>query len=161
MLVSTATGPVTVILLMAGKSSWNLANAAVALAVTLGLAVMLVPPLGLEGAAIAWAAGILVNNLVPLAQIWLSLRLHPLGPGLAVAAASSLACYGGVGALARYGFGATAPSLVAFLLLATGLYAATLWRFRRLLELAVVVDAVRLRRRAVATPPERLEPQFS
>ena len=42
MLVSMATGPVDTVLLMAGKSGWNLANTAVALTLNVGLNLVLI-----------------------------------------------------------------------------------------------------------------------
>ena len=81
MLVATACGPVDVVLLMAGKSSWNLGNTVIALVINVGLSLLLIPRLGITGAAIAWAASILTNNLLPLAQSWRYLHLHPVGRG--------------------------------------------------------------------------------
>ena len=66
MLVATASGQVDTVLMMAGKSTWNLAKAVLALVVQLGLDLLLLPHLGILGAAIGWAVSILVANLVPL-----------------------------------------------------------------------------------------------
>ncbi len=85
MLVATAVGPVDVVLLMGGRSSWNLVNTVVALGANLALNVALIPRYGLAGAAVASAVGILLNNLLPLAQVWRSMGLHPFGPGAGVA----------------------------------------------------------------------------
>ena len=46
MLVSMATGPIDTVLLMAGKSGWNLANTAVALGLNVGLNLVLIPASG-------------------------------------------------------------------------------------------------------------------
>ena len=43
MLVNLGTGNVTVVLLMGGKSSWNLVNTAIALALNIGLNLVLIP----------------------------------------------------------------------------------------------------------------------
>ena len=69
MLLSTAIGPVDMVLLMAGKSGWNLINVALALATNISLNLLLVPHLGIEGAAIAWAASVALNNLLPYAEV--------------------------------------------------------------------------------------------
>jgi hypothetical protein len=66
MLIATASGQVDTVLMMAGKSTWNLAKAVLALVVQLGLDLLLLPHLGILGAAIGWAVSILVANLVPL-----------------------------------------------------------------------------------------------
>ena len=57
------TGNMNVLLLMSGNSSLNLANSALALLVNIGLNVALIPPFGIEGAAIAWAASVLAYNV--------------------------------------------------------------------------------------------------
>jgi O-antigen/teichoic acid export membrane protein len=118
MLLDMATGPVTTVLLMAGKSSWNLYNMASTLAVNVGLNVLLIPPLGLEGAAIAWAVSIVVQNVIPLVQVWVGLGLHPFSRSLALAAAGSLLCCGGVGVLVASLFGTSAAAFAVFTALA-------------------------------------------
>ena len=94
MLVSMACGPVSVVLLMAGKSSWNLANTIFAAALAIGLDIVLIPRYGVVGAAIGATAGIAANNLVPLFQVWRYLGLHPLGKGFAIVASSVAVTYG-------------------------------------------------------------------
>jgi O-antigen/teichoic acid export membrane protein len=134
MLVATAVGPVDVVLLMGGGSVWNLVNTVVALGANLALNVALIPRYGLAGAAAASAAGTLLNNLLPLVQVWRSLGLHPFGPGTGVAAAVSAVSFGLVGVAARVLLGPTVTGLAAYLVVACGLYAALLWRFRERLD---------------------------
>ena len=56
--------------MMAGKSSWNMGNAVLALVVdSSDSTCCLLPHIGILGAAIGWAVAILVANLVPLAQL--------------------------------------------------------------------------------------------
>jgi O-antigen/teichoic acid export membrane protein len=93
MLVATLTGPVDMVLLMAGKSSWNLVNTIVAVVVNVVLNLVLIPPYGVTGAAAAWGASILVNNLLPLAQVWRSVGLHPFGRGAATAGGSAVVSF--------------------------------------------------------------------
>ena len=68
MLVNMGTGAVRSALFMGGKSSWILFDNAAALAVNVALNLLLIPELGMTGAAIAWAASILVGNLLPAWQ---------------------------------------------------------------------------------------------
>ena len=75
MLVATGCGLVDTVLLMAGRATWNLATTALALAVNVGVDLLLIPRYGVIGAAFGWAAAILVANLVPLAVLHGSLRL--------------------------------------------------------------------------------------
>jgi O-antigen/teichoic acid export membrane protein len=130
MLAATAVGPVDVVLLMGGGSGWNLANTVAALGTNLALTVALVPGHGLAGAAVASAAGTLVNNLLPLLQVRRSLHLHPFGAGLGVAAASSAVSFGLVGLGLRALLGPTVAGLAAYAVAGCGLYAALLWRYR-------------------------------
>ena len=76
MLVATACGMVDVVLIMAGKATWNLANVLAAFVVMVGLDLWLIPQLGILGAAIGWSASILVGNLVPLIQVRHALACH-------------------------------------------------------------------------------------
>jgi O-antigen/teichoic acid export membrane protein len=130
MLAATAVGPVDVALLMGGRSAWNLANTVAALGANLALTVALVPRHGLAGAAVASMAGTLLNNLLPLAQVWRSMGLHPFGPGVAVAAALSAVSFGLVGLGLRLLLGPTVAGLAAYAVAGCGLYAALLWRYR-------------------------------
>ncbi len=157
MLVATACGPVDVVLLMAGKSSWNLLNTVIALVLNVGLNLLLIPRLGISGAAIAWAASILSNNLLPLFQSWRFLHLHPLGHGLPRAALAASATYGALGLGARIWLGPTIAAFVVSAVLATFAYAGLLWRFRETLNVRVVLDVFRERRnrRDPVTPADR------
>ena len=58
MLANIATGPVVMILLMGGRSSWILIDSSVSLLVNVVLNLVLIPPYGMTGAAVAWGAGI-------------------------------------------------------------------------------------------------------
>jgi O-antigen/teichoic acid export membrane protein len=145
MLLNVGTGSVTVLLLMAGKSSWNVFNTVAALAVNVGLGLLLVPRIGITGAAIGWAAGIAVDNLAALVEVWLLLRLHPFGRGWGLAAGQAALCFGGFGLAAWLLWGATLASLAAAAVAASAVYLVLIWRARAVLELNVLVEAVRLR----------------
>jgi len=54
---------------MAGGSGRSLLNNALALAVDLVLDILLIPSMGMLGAAIGWAAAIVVRNVLPLLQV--------------------------------------------------------------------------------------------
>jgi O-antigen/teichoic acid export membrane protein len=150
MLVNVGTGTVTVILLMSGKSSWNLANTASAAVVNVGLNVILIPRLGMTGAAIAWAAAICVQNLVPLAQIWFSLKIHPFGAAYRVPVAAAAICFGGLGLLITQTLGMSISTFLFFGVVATSAYVMLLWRFREVLDIPLLRAAVAARRRRPA-----------
>ena len=77
MLLATSCGPVDAVLLMAGRSWLSLRNSVVALAVNVGLDLVLIPLDGIRGAAIAWSIAIVVRNLLPLAQVHRHLGMWP------------------------------------------------------------------------------------
>src|SRR6266511_3582145 len=145
MLLNLGTGSVTVLLLMSGKSSSNVFNTMAALAVNVGLGLLLVPRIGIAGAAIGWAAGIAVDNLAALVEVWLLLRLHPFGRGWGLAAAQAVLCFGGLGLAARLLWGATLAGLAAAAVAGSVVYLVLIWRARAVLELNVFAEAVRLR----------------
>jgi O-antigen/teichoic acid export membrane protein len=146
MLLNVGTGSVTVLLLMAGKSSWNVANTVAALTVNVGLGLVLIPRIGIAGAAVGWAVGIAVDNLAALVEVWMLLRLHPFGRGWVLAAGQAVLCFGGFGLAAWLLWGATLVGLGAAAAAGTGLYLVLVWRARATLELPALVEAIRVRR---------------
>lgn len=69
MLIGTAAGPVDIALLMLGRSVQSLRNNMAALLTNLALNFLLIPSMGIAGAALAWSASILVSNALPTWQI--------------------------------------------------------------------------------------------
>ena len=146
MLMATASGSVDTVLLMSGRSWLSLANVGVALAVNLGLNLVLIPWLGIVGAALAWAAAIVVRNALPLLEIRYLLQMSPLGDGTVWVGASALACFGlPAGALRLAG----APPAAVLAALAVGLvaYAGLLRAGRDRVRLGAFVSTVRGRAR--------------
>jgi O-antigen/teichoic acid export membrane protein len=145
MLVATGCGMVDTVLNMAGRTTWNLANVLLALAVNVTVDLLLIPRLGIEGAAIGWAAAILTNNLLPLAQVNRSLRLHPLGRGTLTAMALAVACFGVLPGIVRVADG-NAVWVAGSLVVGALLYVPACWRFRRVLDLTALLATVPGRR---------------
>jgi O-antigen/teichoic acid export membrane protein len=146
MLVATGCGMVDNVLNMAGRTAWTLANVVTALVVDVALNLLLVPRFGILGAAVAWAAAILANNLIPLGQVAFSLRLHPFGRGTLIAAALAIGCYGVLPGVAVLVLGRDLPVLLGVVALATALYGTGLWAARdplRLTGLRAELRAVR------------------
>lgn len=94
MLVATGCGMVDMVLAMAGRTSANLGNVLIALAVTVGLDVLLIPRWGALGAAVGLAGAMVVNNLLPLAEVYRGTGLHPFGVGTLSAAVLAVGCFG-------------------------------------------------------------------
>lgn len=147
MLVATGCGMVDTVLNMAGKTAWTFYNALAGTVVNVVANVLLIPRYGIMGAAVAWSASILITNLVPLAQLYRSFRLHPFGPGTLTGAGLALACFG-VPSLVLHVV--TEPGVVALLVVAAlgaVVYAAAVWRLRRVLQLDSLQSLRRGRRR--------------
>lgn len=150
MLLATGCGMVDMVLNMAGRTSWNLYNVLLSVGVQLTLCLVLIPRMGILGAAIAWAAAIALSNLVPLAQIGLTMGLHPFGRAPLIAASLSLVCFAGVGLAGRLVLGTTLTGLVVSLAVGVSLYLPALWVFRQPLELGALRDLRAGKRRRAA-----------
>ncbi len=153
MLVATACGAADMALLMSGRSGLSLANTGAGLALNVALNLLLLPRLGILGAALAWAVAILATNLPPLVQVRARLGLVPFSRAGALTAAACLVCFGlGAGA-GRLVLGADAgpAAVLAALLPPAALYAAALWRLRRTLGLHLLLAGRRRRPAPAAT----------
>ncbi len=102
MLLSMALGPVDIVLLMGGKSSWNLINTIISLAVNIVLNLILIPRMGITGAALAWAVSIALNNLLPALQVHVMLGINAISRRLLVPGLASVACFAGLGLVIRH-----------------------------------------------------------
>jgi O-antigen/teichoic acid export membrane protein len=146
MLLSTVCGQVDVVLITTGRSSWSLVNGLLAMVVNVSVDLILIPRYGITGAAVGWAAAIVVANLMPLAQIAVSSRLHPFGRGMAVAGALCLASFCAIPLAARALLGHGAAGIASGTFVGFALMAAGLWYFRAPLRLAVMPGMSRLMR---------------
>ena len=150
MLVNLGTGNVTVVLLMGGKSSLSAWNALAALAVNVGLNLILLPRIGIAGAAIAWAASIVVENFAAVIEVWLTLGIGPCGAGYWLAAVASVTCFGIPGLAARYLLGQSLLGLAVGIAAGLVVFAIFLYAARARLQLTGLTAA--LRRRFVGAP---------
>jgi O-antigen/teichoic acid export membrane protein len=155
MLVAVACGAVDTVLAMAGRTTWNLGNVTLALAVMVGLGLVLVPRYGALGAAICFASATLVNNVLPLVQIWSVLRIHPFGRGTLVAIALAGACFGVLPAFVVGAWGPTPAAALVSVAAGATVYAAGCWRLRGRLRLAAFAG---LRRTRPSTVEESCAP---
>jgi O-antigen/teichoic acid export membrane protein len=161
MLLATICGSVDTVLNMAGKTSWNLMNTILALTVNVSLNLLLIPHLGILGAALSWAAAIAVNNVVPLIQVHWFTGLHPFGRGTVIAGLLTASCFG-AWPLAFRAVAGTGPVAMLFSVASAGaLYAGGLFLFREELELDAFRGIVRRRGGTARTTarPASLEPE--
>lgn len=149
MILGTACGQVDMVLITSGRSSWSLANGLLAMGTNVGLDLLLIPRYGITGAAIGWAVAMTVSNLLPLAQLAVTFRLHPFGRGTLIACALSALSFGVVPLAIRAGLGDGAAALAAGVAAGCALQAVGLWRFRGPLRLRAMpaVSFVRGRKR--------------
>ncbi len=145
MLVNLGTGNVTVVLLMGGKSSWSAINAAAALTVNVVLNLVLLPHIGIVGAAIAWAASIVVDNVTAMIEVRWVLGLAPFGAGYGLVAATTLGCFGATGIATRALLGETLPALAAAVAVGLAAFGAALYLMRAPLQLTGMSAALRLK----------------
>jgi len=147
-LVAAACGQVDMVLITTGRSSWSLVNGLLAVVVNVSLDLLLIPRYGITGAAVGWAAAIGVANLMPLAQVARSVRLHPFGRGTFIACTLCLASFGAAPLALRYLLGGGAAGITAGMAAGCALLAVGLWRFRGVLQLSVMPGLSSLARRA-------------
>jgi O-antigen/teichoic acid export membrane protein len=141
-LFGLATGPVTGVLLMAGRGGWNLANAVASLALNVSLNVVLIPHLGVTGAGVAAASSLVAFNLAALIQVRLLEGLTPFGRETFVAAAVTSACFGAISGIVRAALGPTIAGLLAAIGVALPIYCVLIWRLREPLHLEAIRQAV-------------------
>ena len=137
-----AAGPVSNVLLMGGHVYWNVANMVAALVINVGLTLLLVPKIGVNGAAIAIAVAFSVTSLAALVEVAWLMRMGTLGRGVAIVAAAAGLCFGGVGLLFRLTVGTSIATFLVFAVVSSTLYALVVLRFAKTLELQVLWDAV-------------------
>jgi O-antigen/teichoic acid export membrane protein len=138
MLLTTACGQVDVVLTTAGRSSWSLGNWLLAVAINVGVDLALIPKHGIIGAAIGWAVALAVTNLVMLAEVGAIVRVSPFGRGCLVASVIATVSFGviplGLRILAGRGPVVSGVAVLAGCVV----FAAGLWRFRRVLKLTAM-----------------------
>ncbi|MFK8023908.1 MAG: lipopolysaccharide biosynthesis protein [Ilumatobacter sp.] len=143
MLFATACGLVDMVLTMGGRSMLSFTNAFVAFVAYVGIDLVLIPELGLVGAAYGWAAAILLANVLPLFQVRATMRLHPLGSATRLAVLLAVISYGAIPLLFVAVWGRSFPTMVAALGVATVVYVAAAVRFRSTLQIQVLLGALR------------------
>jgi O-antigen/teichoic acid export membrane protein len=145
MLIATACGPVDIVLLMGGRSGLSLINNAASLAVDIGLNIILIPKMGITGAAVSWAVALVVRNVLPLWQVRSMMNMTSFSPGALWVAGSAVACFGIVPAIARATVGLGLASALPVFAFCTVAYVALLWVGRRRIALDAFAGLVRRR----------------
>ena len=135
MLCATGVGSVDTVLLMAGRTTWSLGNTVLALAANIAVDLLLIPRIGIAGAAVGWATAIVIANLLALAQVSRSPGLHPFDRAWVTAAGLAAVCIGLVPAGFLWVGGGHPVARVFGLTVGVGLFAGGCWRARATLRL--------------------------
>jgi len=128
--VNVGVGNAQTVILMAGRSVWNLAVAGTGFAVQLGLGVWLVPRYGVLGAALAWGLAIVVDNVASALLVRHRLGFRTVDRGYLHAAAVALVVVAPVVFGVRALLGDTAGGAVLGNALAMCAFGLALWRYR-------------------------------
>ncbi|HEY0167146.1 MAG TPA: oligosaccharide flippase family protein [Jatrophihabitans sp.] len=151
MLVYLAAGNVGTVLLMGGRSSWVLMDKAASLAVNVVANLALVPHLGITGAAIAWAATIVLDSVLAFSQVRWGMRIGGSLRGLALAAVLALGCFGVLPVIVRLIAGSSWAAMSVALALSLSLYLPMVWLRRDTLGVRILIDALSPRTRSATT----------
>lgn len=142
-LLASGCGVVDAMLIMAGRTRWVLGNVSVALVLNVTLNLVLVPQIGVAGAAWAWAAAIAVNNLLPLIQLFFAYGMHPFGPSSLLAGLLPAISFVPLAVGFALILGQNVGSLVLTGVLGTAVYVALLRKARTPLALSELLRAAR------------------
>ena len=144
--IGNGSGMVDVMLSMTGRTRWTLANALGALAVQVGLDIALIPSMGAMGAAIGWAASIVVINAMSVLQLAYSDQLHPFGPGPTRAVGVNIFAVAIPTTVCMLAFGQTWLSLLIALIISGACYLGLVWRLRQTFKVDLLLASLRRRR---------------
>ena len=134
-MLSMSAGGVQSVLLMSGKSRWQLLNKLSSLVVAVTLNFTLVPVWGLYGAVTAWASALLIDTFLASYQVFrlvgIRASVREMAPSLFLGAAVPTVC-----ALASLAFlGQSVQGIIVYLVLLVPVYGAVLYRFRKALDI--------------------------
>lgn len=142
-LVSALLGPADTVVLMAGRSSLSMFNGGVTFVVNVVGNLVLTPRYGIEGAAVAWAAAIVLSAALPAWQLGSIAEIRPLGGRAVVAAAATVGAVGLPCLAARSLLGDGFVGLVVGLAAAAVVAVPVAWNLRQTLGLDQLVASFR------------------
>lgn len=123
------------LLLMTGRSLASLVNHVLGLVTMVGLAMLLLPRVGVVGAALAWAASRIVVRILAVITVWRTNRVHGFGRPVLVAGLIALTAYGPTGWLIHQRVDQDVLAIGVHVALGALLQIIASLRFRQLLEL--------------------------
>ncbi len=144
LLVIIGLGVGDTLLLMTGRSRASLVNHLLALATMVALSALLLPRIGVVGAAWAWAASRILIRGLAVAQVWRANGVHGLGRPVLIAGCIAVVAYVPTGWLVHRSVDGVA-AIAAHVALGALVQIAGCLRFRELLELDQLAGMVRRR----------------
>ncbi|MGY1551424.1 oligosaccharide flippase family protein [Microbacterium sp. A588] len=135
MMFQTACGMLQSILLQGGKSTWQMYNKSVALALSIGGNLALVPLWGIWGAAVTWVVVVVVDNLIAAVQVHRGMHVNLQPMKLIPAMIAPVVVFGGGGALFGWWGGTSFGMLIVGGVTLCAVYGITLWLFRHRLHI--------------------------
>ncbi len=135
MALATAAGTVQTILLMGGRSTWQLADKSAALVLNVVLGLLFIPWWGITGAALAWAVTIIVDTAVVVWQVQWLMGVRPAGRHIRPAITQALVLVAVPALAARLVLGSSAWTAIGTAAAIGMLHLAVGWRTRRALGL--------------------------
>ncbi|MGH3322772.1 MAG: polysaccharide biosynthesis C-terminal domain-containing protein, partial [Streptosporangiaceae bacterium] len=107
------------------------------------LNVALIPVMGILGAAVAWAASMVLDAGLAAAEVAVLVRIRPQPVAATRAILPALVCFAGTGIPLRLFWGASLPSLAVAGVLGSLLFATWCWADRRRLRVDEFLSALR------------------
>ena len=147
MLVNLAAGNVGTVLLMGGRSTWVLMDKGASLAINVGANFALVPHFGITGAAVAWAATIVLDSVLAFGQVRWGMRIAGSLRAVAVAGLLALGCFGVIPVAVRALAGSSLAPMSSARALSLSVYLPRVWVRRDMLGIRVLIEALAPRRR--------------
>ncbi len=96
-LVITGLGTGDTVLMMTGGAKASLANHAISLVVMVAASLVLLPAVGVIGAAVAWAISRVLLRVLAGVQVYRTTGVHAIGRPVLIAAAAATICFGSTG----------------------------------------------------------------
>jgi O-antigen/teichoic acid export membrane protein len=143
--VNVGVGNAQTVILMAGRSSWNLGVAAAAFVVQVVSGVALVPRYGVLGASVSWGLAIVVDNVASALLVRYRLGFTTVDRGYLAAAALGLGSVAAVAAPVRLVVGDTLTGTLLGIGLGVSVFLLGLWRYRVALGVSEFFGALRNR----------------
>ncbi|QTV80194.1 lipopolysaccharide biosynthesis protein [Microbacterium sp. NIBRBAC000506063] len=135
MMFQTAAGMLQSILLQGGRSTWQMYNKSLALALSIGGNLLLVPLLGVWGAAVTWVVVMVVDNLLAAYQVHWRMGVHLQPRRLLIPALVPVVVYGVGGGFFTWVGGTSILNLLLAAVVLSAIYALALWVLRRPLQI--------------------------